>query len=67
VIQDAADFSGKQDSLIGRSAHVNALGKINYRSSFLFGEDSPTVTIPSDISKAAFTDPPQEGKAMHTS
>jgi hypothetical protein len=66
VFLSRTDFSRKQKSLIGRGAHIDTFGKINNRSGFLFREHSPPVTIPADISKAAFTDPPQERKAVHT-
>jgi hypothetical protein len=67
VLNSGAVFSRKQKSLIGRGPYIDAFGKIDNRSGFLFREDSPPVTIPADINKATFTDPPQERKAVYTS
>ena len=67
MFRSSLNFSRKQKSLIGRGPYIDAFGKIDNRSGFLFREYSPTVTIPGDISKATFTDPPQEREAVHAS
>jgi hypothetical protein len=67
LFRSSPDFSRKQNSLIGRGAHVDAFGEVDNRSGFLFRENSPTVSIPGDIRKAAFADPPQQCKSVYPS